>query len=65
MITSQDVTPASQPGEPQIVHTGSISSTVDLDYLSNLAHKVYHPSPTWPITPLSRPPVSAAPSSTC
>ena len=44
MITSQDVTPASQPGEPQIVHTGSISSTVDLDYLSNLAHKVYHPS---------------------
>ena len=30
--------------EPAVVHTGSIGSTVDLDYVSNLAHKVYHPS---------------------
>jgi len=41
MVTRQE--PA-QPAEPEIVHTGSISSTVDLDYVSNLAHKVYHPS---------------------
>jgi hypothetical protein len=32
------------PEQPDVVHTGSISSTVDLDYVSNLAHKVYHPS---------------------
>jgi hypothetical protein len=28
---------------PTIVHTGSISSAVDLDFEHNLAHKVYHP----------------------
>ena len=28
----------------QVVHTGSIASTVDLDFGTNLAHKVYHPS---------------------
>jgi hypothetical protein len=27
-----------------IVHTGSIGSSVDLDFRTNLAHKVYHPS---------------------
>jgi len=27
----------------RIVHTGSISSSVDLDFEHNLAHKVYHP----------------------
>jgi hypothetical protein len=30
--------------ETSVIHTGSISSTVDLDFSSNLAHKVYHPS---------------------
>jgi hypothetical protein len=29
---------------PAIVHTGSISSSVDLDYVHGEAHKVYHPS---------------------
>jgi hypothetical protein len=29
--------------EQRIVHTGSISSSVDLDFENNLAHKVYHP----------------------
>jgi hypothetical protein len=28
----------------EIVHTGSIGSSVDLDFRTNLAHKVYHPS---------------------
>ena len=28
-----------------VVHTGSISSTVDLDFVHNEAHKIYHPSP--------------------
>jgi hypothetical protein len=30
--------------ENQIVHTGSIGSSVDLDYARDLAHKVYHPT---------------------
>ena len=29
---------------PAVVHTGSISSAVDLDFVHNEAHKVYHPS---------------------
>jgi hypothetical protein len=29
---------------PGVVHTGSISSTVDLDFAHGEAHKVYHPS---------------------
>jgi hypothetical protein len=29
---------------PEVVHTGSISSTVDLDFAHGEAHKVYHPS---------------------
>ena len=32
------------PDEDGIVHTGSISSTVDLDFKHGEAHKVYHPS---------------------
>ena len=43
-MTKQISVQSGQALEPQIVHTGSISSTVDLDYVSNLAHKVYHPS---------------------
>jgi hypothetical protein len=30
--------------EDGIVHTGSISSSVELDYINGQAHKVYHPS---------------------
>lgn len=33
--------------EAGVVHTSSISSSVELDYVHNLAHKVYHPS--WPV----------------
>lgn len=32
-----------KPESQTVVHTGSISSTVDLDFEHNLAHKVYHP----------------------
>ena len=44
MVTNQALPQDQASVEPEIVHTGSISSTVDLDYVSNLAHKVYHPS---------------------
>ena len=44
MVIRQEPATPPEPIEPAIVHTGSISSTVDLDYVSNLAHKVYHPS---------------------
>jgi hypothetical protein len=44
MVTNQTPARGTEPPDPEVVHTGSISSTVDLDYVSNLAHKVYHPS---------------------
>jgi hypothetical protein len=30
-------------GDESVIHTGSISSSVDLDLVHNLAHKIYHP----------------------
>jgi hypothetical protein len=40
---SQQSTEERQPESPAVVHTGSISSAVELDFEHNLAHKVYHP----------------------
>ena len=40
---SQGPSNETQTEEQLIVHTGSISSSVELDFEHNLAHKVYHP----------------------
>ena len=43
MATKEAMREATDP-EDGIVHTGSISSSVELDYVHGEAHKVYHPS---------------------
>ena len=42
--TTSNTAPVLEPDSAAIVHTGSIASVVDLDYVHNEAHKVYKPS---------------------
>ncbi len=44
MTTASPAATAEAPDANGMVHTGSISSTVDLDFVHGEAHKVYHPS---------------------
>jgi hypothetical protein len=43
VTSSQGIRTEARGAEPEVVHTGSISSAVDLDFVHNEAHKVYHP----------------------